>query len=164
MIWIVLFRTTTTITTATGAEIMGEAVKQLTDTSDSDLVERVKSLVQQSQEGVEIKRIRARWMGSSAIVDLSLTTETLSSSALRAVEEQIRHIIMSNEPGIIDAEVHATSRAVVCPLLTATRVEGDGKSPHEVEEDARGLLLQHSEVSSQRRTEECTCTHVHVPF
>ena len=128
---------------------MGESIKQLTDTSDSDLVERVKALVQESQEGVEIKRIRARWMGSSAIVDLSLITEgSLSSSAIRATEEHIRHVIMSKEPGIIDAEVHATSQAVVCPLLTAARVEaGDGKSPHEVEEDARGLLLQHSEVS-----------------
>jgi len=139
----------------TGAEIMGEAVKQLTDTSDNALVERVKALALESSDDVtEVKRIRARWMGSSAIVDLAVSTsENLSSSANRAVEEKLRFKIMEEEPGVIDADVHATSSSLTCPLLTATGVHEEMKSVQEVEEGARLLLLAHDEVQT---VEGCT--------
>jgi len=134
----------------TGAEIMGEAVKQLTDTSDEHLVERVTTLaLQESDDVIEIDRIRTRWMGSSAIVDLSIKTpENLSSSANRAIENRVRHAIMDQERGIIDAEVRATSQsAVMCPLLTATGAQhNENASVGKVEGDARSLLLGQDEV------------------
>lgn len=130
----------------TGAEIMGEAVKQLTDTSDEALVERVKLLAMGQKDVLDIKRIRARWMGSSALVDVAVTTpDDLSSSAVRAVEENVKAKIMEKESMILDADVHATTTAVVCPLLNAS--ESDRKSAHELEDDARTLLMSHSEVS-----------------
>lgn len=134
----------------TGAEIMGEAVKQLTDTNDRGMVERVKALALESSEDViEVKRIRARWMGSSAIVDLAVSTsENLSSSANRAVEEKLRFLIMEEEPGVIDADVHATSSSLTCPLLTATGAHEEMKSVQEVEEDVRSLLLAHDKVQT----------------
>lgn len=136
----------------TGAEIMGEAVKQLTDTSDEALVERVKLLAMGQKDVLDIKRIRARWMGSSALVDVAVTTpDDLSSSAVRAVEENVKAKIMEEESMILDADVHATTTAVVCPLLNAS--ESDRKSAHELEDDARTLLMSHSEVES---VERCT--------
>mmetsp|Transcript_18616 Transcript_18616/g.22808 ORF Transcript_18616/g.22808 Transcript_18616/m.22808 type:complete len:616 (-) Transcript_18616:122-1969(-) len=138
----------------TGAEIMGEAVKQLTDTNDEALVERVKSMtLELSDDIVEVKRIRARWMGSSAVVDLAVvTSETLSSSANKAVEEMLRYKILDEEPGVIDVDVHATSNSLTCPLLAATGHE-ERKSVQEIEGDARTLLIGHNKVQS---VEGCT--------
>lgn len=137
----------------TGAEIMGEAVKQLTDTSDSELAERIKGLALESSDDViEVKRIRARWMGSSAIVDVAVTTsENLSASANRAVEEKLRFKIMDEEPGVIDADVHATSNAVTCPLLTATVAKDEMISVQELEDDARKILSGHEQVRLKKK-------------
>jgi cation diffusion facilitator family transporter len=133
----------------TGAEIMGEAVKQLTDANDKEIVERVKTLILGSSDDVvDVKRVRARWMGSTAIVDVSITTsDNMSASANRAVEEKIRYKILDEESGVIDAEVHATSNAITCPLLTATGAHEEMKSVQEVEDDAREILSGHADVS-----------------
>lgn len=133
----------------TGAEIMGEAVKQLTDTSDTELAERIKTLALESSDDIiEVKRIRARWMGSSAIVDVAVTTsDKLSTSANRAVEENLRFKIMQEEPGVIDADIHATSNALTCPLLMATGAKEERKSVQELEDDALKILNGHAEVS-----------------
>lgn len=138
----------------TGAEIMGEAVKQLTDTSDKELEHRIKKLALESSEDIiKVERIRARWMGSSAIVDVAVTTaDNLSSSANRAVQEMLSCRIIDEEPGVIDAEVHATSDAVTCPLLTA---KTEMKSVQELEDDARMILSNHDDVS--------TCTYAKFP-
>lgn len=139
----------------TGAEIMGEAVKQLTDTSDEKLEERVKNLaLAESEDVLEIERIRTRWMGSSAIVDLALkTAENLSSSANKAIENRVRYAIMNKEKHVLDADVRATSRSVVqCPLLTIARVkQNESASVQEIESDATNLLMSHDEVSSVQR-------------
>ncbi len=134
----------------TGAEIMGEAVKQLTDTSDKELEDRIKVLsLESSEDIIEVKRIRARWMGSSAIVDVDVTTaDNLSSSANRAVQEMLSCKIMEEESGVIDANVHATSNAVTCPLLTATKVHEEMKSVQELEDDARMILNGHDDVGN----------------
>jgi divalent metal cation (Fe/Co/Zn/Cd) transporter len=133
----------------TGAEIMGEAVKQLTDTSDTELAERIKFLALESSEDViEVKRIRARWMGSSAIVDVGIVTSgTNSASANRQVEEKLRYKIREAEPGVIDADVHAVSDVLTCPLLTATGAQDEMKSVQELEDDARSILNSHKDVS-----------------
>lgn len=136
----------------TGAEIMGEAVKQLTDTSDRELVARVTKLAKKQKDVLDIKRIRARWMGSSALVDVVVTTpDYLSSSAVRAVEENVKSKIMQEETHVIDADVHVTTTEVVCPLLNASK--SDRKGAHELEDDARTMLMGHTEVES---VERCT--------
>ena len=81
----------------TRAEIMGEAVKYLTDTVDQELVDRVRnymvSEVERSENILEITRVRARWIGSKAVVDLVLTTKNLlSSSTIRAIEGRLRFL------------------------------------------------------------------------
>ncbi|CAB9529887.1 Mitochondrial metal transporter 2 [Seminavis robusta] len=96
----------------TGAEIMGEAVKQLTDASaDDSLVANVKQLaLQESDDVLEVTRIRTRQMGSKAFVDVSIKTpESLSNSATRAVEERVKYTILKNEKNVVDADVNAKS-------------------------------------------------------
>ena len=139
----------------TGAEILGESVKQLTDTSDQLLVKRIKKLVlKESDDVLKVNRVRARWMGSSAIVDLEVSTrENLSTSANRAVEDRIRYRIMEEEPDIIDADVHAVGESIKCPLLTASAIKHEVKSAQELEQIAREQLLSHNEVKS---VERCT--------
>lgn len=146
----------------TGAEILGESVKQLTDTSDPLLIKRIKNLVlKESDDIVKVNRVRARWMGSSAIVDLEVSTRgNLSTSANRAVEDRIRYRIMDTEPVVIDADVHAVCDTIKCPLLTASAVKHETKSAQELEENARRQLLNHKEVES---VELCT-VHFHNPL
>jgi len=138
----------------TGAEIMGEAVKQLTDTGDRELVARVrghlKSVVEGSDDIVGIGRVRARWMGSKAIVDLAVTTkDSLSSSAIREVEERLMMHIMEKEVRVIDADVHATGevRIVVDEMVNGSRQLKE-MSTRQVEESSRELLLTHEQVKS----------------
>jgi cation diffusion facilitator family transporter len=140
----------------TGAEIFGESVKQLTDTNDEMLVGRVDDIVRGGVDGadiVDVNRIRARQVGSSAIVDVSITTNArLSSSATRGIEERLRWAIMG-EPGVLDAEVHSTPAAgsaeVVCPLLAAEEAKGNLELPPStasVELDVRRVLGENAAV------------------
>lgn len=132
----------------TGAEIMGESIKQLTDTSNEALVEKVEKLAANFDDDFDVKRIRARQVGSSAIVDVAITTPgDMSSSALRNMEERLRMKIMG-EQGVLDAEVHATSQDLICPLLVATDAEAHGPSPSEIEHDVRQELLLNPGVES----------------
>lgn len=140
----------------TGAEIFGESVKQLTDTNDEMLVGRVDAIIRKGVDGAdveEVNRIRARQVGSSSIVDVSITTSArLSSSANRAIEERLRWAIME-EPGVLDAEVHSSPAAgsaeVVCPLLAAEEVKGNVELPAStasVEVDVRRVLGENAAV------------------
>jgi cation diffusion facilitator family transporter len=109
----------------TGADIMGESIKQLSDHTNQELVDTVESIVQDSQDVESVDLIRARQVGSQALVDVKLTTpHGLSTTAARTVEERIRRQILAT-PGVIDAEVHASPPTVVCPLL----LEPDSRMP-----------------------------------
>jgi len=146
----------------TGAEIFGESVKQLTDTNDERVVEKVEQAIRDSADFgdgsgdvLDVKRIRARQVGSSSIVDVSIVTgEGLSSTANRAIEERLRWTVM-DVPGVIDAEVHSAPPAgtseVVCPLLSAEEVRGNVQQPPStsvVEEDVRRVLAQYQDKTA----------------
>ena len=106
----------------TGAEILGEAVKQLTDASaDEGLVKNVQKVaLQKSADVLEVTNIRTRQMGSKAFVDVYITTsESLSNSATRAVEERVKYAILKNDHNIVDADVHANSPASGLSPLTS---------------------------------------------
>jgi cation diffusion facilitator family transporter len=136
----------------TGAEIMGESIKQLTDTSNVALVEQVSDLAAGSPDVFDVKRVRARQVGSSAIVDVAITTHgDLPSSASRNIEEKLRLRIIE-ETGAVDAEVHATTKDVVCPLLMATDNNNSSESlpptNSEIEHDVRQQILLTAGVDS----------------
>jgi cation diffusion facilitator family transporter len=118
----------------TGAEILGESVKQLTDHSDEELVRRITGIVANSKDVQLINRIRARQVGSSSVIDLSICIpEKLGSvEEARAVEERLRKIILQ-EPGVLDCEIKATSRQIssndkVSSSMAKSFIEGDDLS------------------------------------
>jgi len=134
----------------TGIEILDESVKQLTDTNNHELVQRVKSLISNKRTNAPIDRdvisidnIKARQVGSAAYVDISVTTPNhLSSSANKAVEERIKNTIMEQEPNVVNANIRASGPDVSCPLLTHTSSEYAEEHPvTDVEEETRQLLL-----------------------
>jgi cation diffusion facilitator family transporter len=130
----------------TGADILGESIKQLTDTSNNDLAERVREIVQGYDDVSKIGRIRARQVGSKALVDVKIETRSsLSTSAARTVEERIRNKILQTQ-GVLDAEVHAEPPAIVCPLLL--NQEKEKPSALSIESLVRQQALLHPNVTS----------------
>ena len=135
----------------TGAEIMGESMKQLTDAvTDEELVRSVENVASDDPDVREVTRVRARQVGSKSLVDVLLTTPPdLSSSAMKAIEERIRVRIFADVDGVLNAEVRATGEDIVfCPLLTAI---DDTEIDHQisatsVEETAREALEAHPDV------------------
>ncbi|KAL3822794.1 hypothetical protein ACHAXA_005959 [Cyclostephanos tholiformis] len=129
----------------TGAEIMGESVKQLTDAmTDEELVRNVEATASYDADVRRVTRVRARQVGSSASVDVEVeVSPDLSASAMRAIEERIRVRIVSEVNGVVDVDIKATVADVVfCPLLLT--IEDSDVEHHisatEVETAAREIL------------------------
>ncbi len=129
----------------TGAEIMGESVKQLTDAmTDEELVRNVEATASEDADVRRVARVRARQVGSSALVDVEVeVAPDLSASAMRAIEERIRVRIVSELNGIVDVDIKAMiADAVFCPLLLT--IEDSDVEHHisatEVEMAAREIL------------------------
>ena len=137
----------------TGAEIMGESMKQLTDAvTDEELVRNVEVVSGEDLDVKNVIRVRARQVGSKALVDVEVETPPdLSASAMKAIEERIRVRILADVDGVLDVEVRATGEDVVfCPLLTAI---DDTNTDHQIsatiiEETAREVLEAHPDVVS----------------
>jgi len=137
----------------TGAEIMGESIKQLTDAvTDEELVKNVEITSSEDPDVRNVTKVRARQVGSSALVDVDVDVPIdLSASAHRAIEERIRVRILKCVDGVMDVTVKVKEEEVIfCPLLTA--VEDSDAEHHiaatEVEEQARWVLNDHPQVSS----------------
>jgi cation diffusion facilitator family transporter len=107
----------------TGMEILGESVKQLTDTSNEELVQTVTKLANENADVEHVVRVRARHVGSASSVDVSVTMpEDRTASAARAVEERLKQQILQYVgDGVVDVDVRATAP----PVLTTTLLNGD---------------------------------------
>ena len=70
---------------------MFESIKQLTDTSDQNLSEKI-ALEAMNVNGVlGTSQIRARTVGSVSLVDMTVLTDVkISSSAANAISEKVR--------------------------------------------------------------------------
>lgn len=137
----------------TGAEIMGESVKQLTDAvTDEELVGNVERIAREDADVRSVTRARARQVGSKALVDLEVeVSPDASASALRAIEERLRVRTVTEVDGILGVDVKATGEGeVFCPLLAAVEDSdvGERVCVAEVEEAARGVLGAHPDVRS----------------
>ena len=106
----------------TGMEILGESVKQLTDTSNEELVQKVTKLANENVDGEQVVRVRARHVGSASSVDISVTMpEDRTASAARAVEERLKqHILQHVGDGVVDVDVRASA-----PSMSTTKLNGD---------------------------------------
>jgi cation diffusion facilitator family transporter len=131
----------------TGAEIMGESIKQLTDTSNEELVERVTKLAANCDDVLSVNRVRARQVGSASTVDVSVSMpDDKSASAARAVEVRLKQQILQVD-GVLDVDVRATSPGAFCPLLEASN--SNPVTAAEVEDLVKlEVLSHHPEVES----------------
>ena len=146
----------------TGVEILSESIKQLTDSSNDELVRQVTELASLNEDVENVVRVRARQVGSSASIDLSVSMPgDRPASAARAVEEQLKQQILRETVGVVDIDVRATTAAdqVVCQQLEAKvmarRNQTDGAvgpTVEEVEGCVRDeIMRRHPEVSSVER-------------
>ena len=150
----------------TGADILGESIKQLSDTNNEDLVETIDKMVRSSTRAdgnvVGVQRIRARQVGSQAFVDVKIeTAEGVSTEAARTVEERIRRDILQLS-GVMDAEVHTTPTSATTDTNTSDTSDDEnhnmlslvGKeqetppSVSEIEQSVRDKALLHPGVDS----------------
>lgn len=138
----------------TGFEIMLESIKELTDTTDHRLVDNIKEMLESSEDVHSVKQVRARRVGSSALVDVAVTTPSgMSVSATRQLEQRLRWKIIEQETSVMDVAVMTEGEGnVVCPLLTAHRgVIGEQRSTAEISAAATGLIVQHPDVLSVQK-------------
>jgi len=141
----------------TGAEILGESIKQLTDTSHDELARKVTALAAANEDVESVVRVRARQVGSTSTVDLAVAMpDDRPAFAARAVEEQLKQQILRETEGVVDIEVRAqTGTGVICPLLEA-KVNNNQTagiiSAEEVEGCVRDEIInRHPEVNSVER-------------
>ena len=142
----------------TGFEILLQSVKELTDTADEVLVTKIERDLGRAQDISAVKSVKARTVGSSALVDVTVRTpKGLSASAVRAIEERLRWQIMEREPNVMDVVVHAQDEGeVVCPLLTAHAQGGQlgaQLSAAQVSTAATGIIVKHPSVLSVERVQ-----------
>eukprot|EP00543_Licmophora_paradoxa_P006339 CAMPEP_0202450964 /NCGR_PEP_ID=MMETSP1360-20130828/9494_1 /ASSEMBLY_ACC=CAM_ASM_000848 /TAXON_ID=515479 /ORGANISM="Licmophora paradoxa, Strain CCMP2313" /LENGTH=350 /DNA_ID=CAMNT_0049069415 /DNA_START=1 /DNA_END=1053 /DNA_ORIENTATION=+ len=115
----------------TGFEILGESIKQLTDTNESQLTDRVKALIQTDSDVDEVADIKARQLGSSAWVDVDVTTRAkgISASALRALEERLRWKIMTSIESV-QVTVHAKQGDYAIPASSLDVTHRESQHDH----------------------------------
>ena len=141
---------------------MSESIKQLTDSSNDELVRQVTELASQNEDVENVVRVRARQVGSSASIDLSVSMpDDRPAFAARAVEEQLTQQILRETVGVVDINVRATTAAdqVVCPLLEANAMAMNNQTGgfirptiEEVEGCVRDeITRRHPEVTSVER-------------
>lgn len=146
----------------TGMEILGESVKQLTDTSNEELVQKVTQLASENVDVDKVVRVRARHVGSASSVDVSVTMpEDRTASAARAVEERLKQqIIQYVGDDIVDVDVRATAPPIrtklngdsmddtmVCAALESRATFNNPTSVEEIEACVRDeILRRHSDT------------------
>lgn len=142
----------------TGIEVLVESVKQLTDSSDDQVVQEVIQVVKDKVDGVRgIKNVRARNVGSGSLVDMTIFTDMkLSTSAAHAIAEQARWKVIETLPNVIDVLVRTQAvDTVLCPLLSK-----DQRSIQQMEEDIRKIIADFDEGRIVREVKRVTVHYV----
>jgi cation diffusion facilitator family transporter len=140
----------------TGMEILGESVKQLTDTSNEELVRKVTELAKGNADVESVVRVRARQVGSASSVDVAVSIpEDRTASAARAVEERLKQQILQYAgEDVVDIDVRATAPppsngTFNCSVLESSRQGGNSISVEEIESCVRDeVLRRHSDSVS----------------
>lgn len=127
----------------TGGDILVESVKQLSDSADEKLQDEISDILSDAtmiRDGdvIGTTSIRARQVGSSAVVDLTVEiSPALSTTATRAVEERVRrHLVTSLEQqygrqwGSVTATVHAKPSLPPMPMPTTQLLRAPPQQEH----------------------------------
>jgi len=104
----------------TGLEILFESVKQLTDTSDGDMLPEVSKVIEGVDGVIAVKQLRSRTVGSGHIVEATISTDAkLSATSAQSIAERVRWRVMQAMPGVVmEVSVKTRSTDPVCPLLS----------------------------------------------
>lgn len=133
----------------TGGDILVESIQQLSDSTHEGLQLELKNLVtglvDHDDDVLGIADLRARRVGSTAVVDITLeTSPNLSTTAARAVEERIKRQVVkqlaSQSGHSVTANVRAGPEFVVCPLLEAV-TSRNGEASQEQDSASRIEVL-----------------------
>jgi len=144
----------------TGAEILGESIKQLTDTTNQRLVKKVRmmaetySRAQESKYDLEVKRVRARQVGSLALVDVDIGIPgALSSAVSNQISTKLRQKLMHDfADSVLDIEVHATTQDDQSLAANGIRASsGDGVDGYTEGEPATIIPPSPSDIEAQVR-------------
>lgn len=124
----------------TGGDILVESIQQLSDSANTELQQRVATILDSFDEDVQrVLSIRARQVGSSAFCDVVVETSTsvVTTTATRAIEERLKTYIVTelqqqHEQKYVTVTVHAKPPkqmdVTVCPLLQQQH-DGDTNDP-----------------------------------
>ena len=138
-----------------GLRILFEALAQLTDTSDYEVVQAVRE-VAGGVDGIEnVDHIRSRSMGGSSFVDLSIQVDPrLSASCAHHLAEEVRYkVINEAEPPISEVLVHVDTlpHDADCPLQT--HISHSMRHHAEVEAEVTVALTSLPEVTNVPRVQ-----------
>lgn len=134
----------------TGFEVMIESIKQLTDTLDAELSQKISTVALDVRGVLGVQSVRARSMGSDSLVDMTvLTDHQIPAAAAQNIGEDVRWKILQTFPYVSDVMVRTSAVETYCPLLSKQlKVK---RSLNDVETDIRMILNQHSDVKDVTR-------------
>mmetsp|Transcript_6860 Transcript_6860/g.20289 ORF Transcript_6860/g.20289 Transcript_6860/m.20289 type:complete len:555 (-) Transcript_6860:76-1740(-) len=120
-----------------GVEVAFEALNQLTDAVDHNMVQRITDIVESTPGVVDHSDVRVRWSGSKLLVDVCVVVDpTISASAANDVVERVRmsilrsvtvakEVLVRSTPHTADlgdgSSAQAAGRQGVCPLTVLNR-------------------------------------------
>ena len=103
----------------TGMEVLIESIKQLSDTNDRMLENKVKDIVRNVEGVLGVKSARTRTVGSGNLIDINVITDSsITASAANNIVEKCKWNILEQVPNAMDVSVKNSPMETVCPLLT----------------------------------------------
>ena len=131
-----------------GVQMGGEALLQLTDTSDIEVV----SAVEDAARGIggvhAVAHTRQRSMGASSVADLSIQVDPMQSvTSAHQLAEEVRLRVLSEVPSVSEVLVHVDTAPhdTGCPLQTNVAVSS-ARSQADVEAQVELQLSSISDV------------------
>lgn len=123
----------------TGIEVLFESVKQLADTGDYRLENKVTEIARNVEGVLGVKNAKSRTVGSGTLIDVNIMTDSsITTSAANNIMEKLRWSIIENIPNAMEVAVRNHPMETVCPLLTQST-----RSIPIVEREVRDLLSKH---------------------
>jgi cation diffusion facilitator family transporter len=119
----------------TGLEVMKDSIRQLTDTTDQNLLKRVENIVRGVQGVHDVVSVRARSVGARHLVDMTVHTDSkISATAAHQVAERVRWTVLEQLSEVAEVLVHMRALETRCPLVVGLRAQA------EIEKDVRSIM------------------------
>ena len=131
----------------TGIEVLFESVKQLADTGDTRLENKVIEIARNVEGVLGVKNARTRTVGSNTLIDINIMTDSrITTSAANNIMEKCKWNILEGISNAIEVSVRNNPMETVCPLLTKNT-----RTIPIVEREVRDLLAKSEGVFKVRK-------------